>query len=510
MLLSDIQKHSTLILCLALTAATLAVFGQVRDHDFITYDDCEYVVQNPHVRPGLTLDGLAWALTSTRASNWHPLSWLSHMTDCDLYGLNPSGHHLNSLLFHAANTLLLLLLLKRMTGALWRSFLVAALFALHPLHVESVAWVAERKDVLSALFWMLTLLAYAGYSKRPGIRRYLLALAFFGLGLMAKPMLVTLPFVMLLLDYWPLRRLKWERAPTGLLLMEKIPFFLLSAATSVVTFMVQQKWGAVVQEIPLGIRFANALCSYGVYLAKVFWPISLAFHYPHPLGSIPAWQVAGSGVFLVCMTYLSFRFSSRLPYLTVGWLWYLGTLIPVIGIIQVGSHAMADRYTYIPLIGPFIALSWGTADITSRWPRVKGPSVALWICLLVSFGIGSWVQAETWKDSMTLYRHAIRVTAGNLTAHQNLGNVLAREGRLNEAAEHIREVLRLRPGHAPAHNNLANVLVKQGRIDEGIAHYREALRIRPDFPEARFNLELAMERNSQKELEGTDEKRPPR
>jgi hypothetical protein len=305
--------------------------------------------------------------------------------------------------------------------------------------------------------------------------------------------------VMLLLDYWPLGRFKRGRAPLRLLLMEKIPFFLFSAAISVVTFLVQQKWGAVVQEIPLGIRVANALHSYGVYLAKVFWPLPLTFHYPHPLGSIPAWQTAGYAVFLGCLTYLSLRFSSRLPYLTVGWLWYLGTLIPVIGLIQVGSHGMADRYTYIPLIGPFIALSWGTADLASRWPRLRGPSTVLWICLLFSFGIGSWFQAGTWKDSITLYRHAILVTSGNLTAHQNLGNLLAREGRLDEAAEHMREVLRLRPDYAPAHNNLANVLVKQGKTEEGIAHYREALRIQPDFPEARFNLELALQKMSHPE-----------
>ncbi|MEW6668811.1 MAG: tetratricopeptide repeat protein [Thermodesulfobacteriota bacterium] len=483
-----LAKNLTLILCLALTLGILAVYGQVRDHEFITYDDHEYVVENPHVRYGLSWDGIPWAFASVHASNWHPLTWLSHMLDCELYGLNPSGHHWNNLLLHLVNSMLLFLLLRRLTGAVWRSYLVAALFALHPLHVESVAWVAERKDLLAGFFWILSLWAYAGYAERGGRLGYALGLLLFLAGLLAKPMLVTLPFVFLLLDFWPLGRHYHEKG----ILLEKVPFFFLSLASSVVTFLVQERWGSVSVQISLSERIANAVLSYALYLVKMALPYPLSFFYPHPLDSIAAFQILGVLLPLAGITYLAFRFSSKIPYLTLGWLWYLGTLVPVIGLVQVGSHAMADRYTYIPLVGPFIVLSWGTADLMRKWIFLKGPMRLLWACWVAILMILSGYQVGTWKDSATLYTHSIRVTHGNPVAHMNLGNVFARQGRLDEAEWHIREALKMKPDYAAAHNNLANVLVRRGRIKEGILHYQEALRIQPDFPQARLNLDLAL------------------
>jgi len=493
------QKNMVVALCLLLVAANLAVFAPVKDHDFITYDDYEYIVENPHVRTGLSRHNVRWALTSLYAGNWHPLTWISHMLDCHLYGLNPGGHHWNSLVLHAGNTLLLFLLLRKATGALWRSLLVAALFALHPLHVESVVWASERKDVLSTFFFLASLLAYTSYAGRPGPSRYMLTLALFALGLTAKPMLVTLPFLLLLLDYWPLQRFVPGRPgdtnSRGLicLLLEKTPFFLLSAASSVVTLAAQTGWGAVMDDIPLSQRLTNALYAYGVYLQKTFWPHPLAFYYPHPLGSIPLPWIAGLLLLLVLLTVLSLRLSSRLPYFTVGWLWYLGTLVPVIGLIQVGAHSMANRYTYIPLVGIFLILSWGTAQIASLGSRLKSLTVFFWMCAIPCLIIVTESEVRRWKDSVTLYEHALRVTERNLVAHNNLGNVLARQGKLEEAEHHLREALKLNPQYALAHNNLANVLVKRGKILEGIRHYEEALHWRPDFPQARHNLERARE-----------------
>lgn len=485
---ASLKRHLTLVLGLVLTLAVLVVYGQVRDHAFITYDDYEYVVENPHVRYGLNREGILWAFTSVHASNWHPLTWLSHMLDCELYGLNPSGHHLNNVLFHIANTLFLFLLLRRMTGALWRGFLAAALFALHPLHVESVAWVAERKDVLSTLFCMAALWAYAFYVERGGGLRYALCFLLFLFGLLAKPMLVTLPFVFLLLDFWPLSRLELGKK----IVLEKVPFFLLSLAFSATTYLVQNRWGSVMAQVPLSVRVENAIFSYAHYLVKMVIPYPLSFFYPHPLDSLSAFQVAGALLLVGCISCMAFRFSSKIPYLTVGWLWYLGTLAPVIGIVQVGSHAMADRYTYIPLIGPFIVLSWGTAHLMRKWGRLKGFLTLFWVCGVAALMILSHAQVGTWKDSITLYTHAIRVTAGNPVAHMNLGNVFARQGRLEQAEFHIGEALRMKPDYAAAHHNLANVLLRRGRVEEGIHHYREALRIQPNFPQARIGLDKAL------------------
>jgi tetratricopeptide (TPR) repeat protein len=497
---STLLRHGILILCLLLALATLAVYWQVQEHEFVTYDDLEYVVENPHVRHGLSRQGIRWAFTAVHASNWHPLTWLSHMVDCQLYGLNPSGHHFNSLLLHTANTLLLFLLMRNMTGTVWRSFFVAFLFALHPLHVESVAWVAERKDVLSGLFWMLTLWGYADYVRRGRWPRYTLCLLLFLMGLLCKPMLVTLPFVLLLLDFWPLMR----RRPGIWLVAEKIPFFLLSFASAVVTYRVQEAGGALKTQIPLALRAENALTAYAGYLAKAMIPYPLSFFYPHPMNSLSPFHVWGAAMLLLCVTWAAWRYSTKIPYLGVGWLWYLGTLVPVIGLVQAGAQAMADRYTYIPLIGVFMVLSWGTAHLISIGPRLKRPLILLWGCWLPALMILSWHQIGKWKDSITLYTHGIRVNEANYVAQLNLGNALARQSRLEEAVFHYREALRLNPSDSRAHNNLANVLRMQGRGREAILHYREALRIRPDFPEARYNLELTIQRLSAPERDVCD------
>ncbi|MGE5799469.1 MAG: glycosyltransferase family 39 protein, partial [Syntrophaceae bacterium] len=400
-------RHWKILIPLVLALVTLAVFWQVRDHEFINLDDEQYVTQNPHVRAGLKAGGLAWAFTTTHASNWHPLTWLSHMLDSQLFGMNPAGHHLVNLLFHVANTLLLFLVLNRMTQALWQSAAVAFLFALHPLHVESVAMVAERKDVLSTFFLLLTLWAYFVYTRSPGIVRMIPVVAFFALGLLSKPMLVTLPFVLLLLDYWPLGRTaapertiphplptpgvespgkkkKQKKKQTGesppappvreepsaaaaipwALVTEKIPLFVLTILSSIMTFHAQLTGGAMssLDDIPLLKRLGNALISYASYIVKTVFPQGLAVFYPYP-ASLPAWQVLGSAALIGAITFFAVRFRKRIPYALVGWLWYLGTLVPVIGIVQVGMQSMADRYTYVPHIGLFIAVVWGVGEL---------------------------------------------------------------------------------------------------------------------------------------------------
>jgi len=498
------HRHSALVLGLVLAWVTFSVYGQVRDHEFITYDDHEYVVQNPLVRSGITFQNLARAFTTAHASNWHPLTWISHMVDSELFGINSSAHHMSSMLLHILCAILLFSFLRKATGAMWRSFLVAALFALHPLHVESVAWVAERKDVLSCAFFMLTLLAYRRYALNPCIKTYALALFLFCLGLMAKPMLVTLPLVMLLLDYWPIGRLD-PRHPKARLLIEKIPFFVLSGASSVLTLIVQQRWGAVMENIPLGERLINALHSYSVYLFKTFRPYPLAFYYPHPLDTIPISLSIGSLLLIGLITALCIRFYRALPYLAVGWFWYLGTLVPVVGLIQVGSQAMADRYTYIPLIGLFIILAWGTGGILEKWVGIRPVLVTLWVFFLAGLSTLTWWQVGYWKNSFTLYRHAIAVTTANAVAYNNLGNVLTIQGELEQAEQHLREAVRLNSFNAVAHNNLGNVLVKLGRIEEGALHYKEALLIQPELAEASYNLERALRKLAKNKAGWQDE-----
>jgi Flp pilus assembly protein TadD len=515
---NGLHRHRILLLCLVLTIAILSLFWQVQNHGFVNFDDDLYVTANPRVQAGLTVDGIVWAFTTTHASNWHPLTWLSHMVDCHLFGLNPGAHHFTNLLLHVANTLLLFLVLHSMTHAVWKSAFVAALFALHPLHVESVAWVAERKDLLSTFFWLLTMGLYLRYVKRPRYTRYLLVFLSFSLGLMAKPMLVALPFVLLLLDYWPLGRLEfvpsslttqsdpekstvfWSRRSLILrLVLEKIPLLGLATVSSIVTFLAQRSGGAVesLNTIPLNVRLANAFVTYVRYMEKTIWPHDLAVFYPHPGRSLPMWQVAGAVSLLLSITVLVLRTVRSHPHLTTGWLWYLGTLVPVIGIVQVGAHAMADRYTYVPLIGLFIVMAWGLPDISARWPHRRAALATLTAGLLVALMIYSLLQVRYWQNSSTLFQHALDVTTNNWLAHNNMGLAVASEGDSAGALAHYRQSLRINPKHAQAHNNLGIALAQHKSPREAVIHFEEALHLKPDFADAHYNLGLLLMNNGE-------------
>ena len=502
-----LNKRHFYIICILLVIATLAVYWQVLDNDFVNYDDDKYVTENTHVHKGVTFDSLTWAFTSSHAANWHPLTWVSHMIDCQLYGLNPRGHHLTSLLFHVANTLLLLLILVRMTGALWQSSFVAALFALHPLHVESVAWVAERKDVLSTFFMMLTLWVYTIYVKKGEVKRYLLAVLFFVLGLMSKPMVVTLPFILLLLDFWPLGRLCLirdtrnevtgqhtnERLDIFRLLWEKVPFFALAVVSSVVTFIVQERGGAVklLETYSIQTRIINAFVSYTEYIVNMVWPVKLAVLYPHPGNSLPIWKGVVTGLVMVLITVLVIRKARKIPYLAVGWFWYIVTLIPVIGIVQVGSQAMADRYTYITLIGLFVIIAWGANDLLSKWLRRKiwlGTLAAIILPVLI---VLTWKQVQYWENNITLYEHTLKHTSNNVIIHNNLGTALYKQDRTEEAVEHYLQALQLKPDHAKAHNNLGLAYGDSGMHEEAIKAYKRTIRIDPDYADVHNNLGIA-------------------
>jgi Flp pilus assembly protein TadD len=482
-----VTRHP-LPLGLAIVVAVAIVFAPVARYGFVNFDDPQYVSENPFIADGVTLQGIAWALTTGYAGNWHPLTWISHMLDIRVFGLNSGAHHVVNVVLHTASALLLFALLYRMTGAMGRSWFVAALFAVHPLHVESVAWVAERKDVLSTLFWMLTVWAYLGYVRRPAVATYSLVCVLFALGLMAKPMLVTLPVTLLLLDVWPLRRI--SVAPS---LREKVPLFALAIASSVVTYIVQQQAGAVKElaALPIGRRVANALVAYVGYVGKTLWPTNLAAIYPYP-ESIPRWQPAAAVAALAVLSLLALRVRRDHPYVLVGWLWYLVTLIPVIGLIQVGSQPMADRYTYVPLIGLFIIAAWGIGHLVSG-TRVRTYALAAAaVITIAACTVTARAQVRHWRSSVALWQHAVDVTTENYRAQGNLGHALAAEGRLDEAIVHYREAVRIRPGYAEAHNNLGLALARQGKIDDAIPHYTEAIRLLPDYFEAHGNLGAAL------------------
>lgn len=484
------------VLSILLALMTLAAFFPVVKNDFVNFDDDRYVTRNRQVMKGLAGDGVLWALKTKETGNWHPLTWISHMIDVEIFGLDPAGHHLVSLMFHTANVILLFLVLNGMTGAVWRSAFTAALFGLHPLHVESVAWIAERKDVLSTFFFMLAMGAYLRYVRRPGLAGYLVTAACFSLGLTAKPMLVTFPLVLLLLDYWPLGRFSGSVTsgrsvrPAVMLVMEKVPLLLLSAASSVVTYAAQQSIGAVAswELLPISTRVSNALLSYQLYIRKMLFPLNLAVYYP--MGGEPAGAiiVAASGLFLAAVSILVLWSMRSRPWLATGWYWYLGTLFPVIGLVQVGGQAMADRYTYISYTGLFIIISWGAWEIVARIPgRKLVTALAAGVVLAVLFVMTS-VQAGYWRDSITLFDRALEVTTDNHMAHNNLCLALADEGMVTEAMEHCRKSLEIEPDLAQAHNNLGGLLLKQGREAEAERHFMRVLKIDPGFPEAHYNL----------------------
>jgi protein O-mannosyl-transferase len=563
-----------------LALVTIALYWPATGYDFINFDDPDYVAANPHVQAGLTWEGIGWAFASLDIGLWHPLAWISHMLDCQWFGLHPGRHHLTSVLWHAANTVLLLVVLRGMTGALWRSAVVAALFALHPLHVESVAWVAERKDVLSTFFVLLMLWAYHRYTEGgqqksedrnprtegrpksedrrpepeatsprstvrgpsavfhlPSSMFYLLSLCFFALGLMSKPMIVTLPLLLLLLDYWPLGRMQYAKArdtehatpvfrsPSSVaelrrvdstaeggrntqhvspstvfrLVLEKLPFLVLSGLTGLITLHAATGVGSLpsAAQYPMADRLANAILSYARYLWEVFWPGNLAIFYPFPAAFSPS-AVAGAALLLAGISVAALCLARRRPYLVVGWLWYLVTLLPVIGLIQLAGYSHADRYTYVPLIGVFIALTWGAAEVISHWRRLAlagvGAAVAAMTLLCL---VRARQQVGYWKESETLFRHALAVTKDNWLAHINLGETLDAKGQIDEAIRHYEEAVRLKPDHPSAHINLGAALNDKGDTDEAIRQYQEALRLKPDHDQAHNNLGIALGRKGQ-------------
>ncbi len=465
-----------------LAALTFLAFCQVGEFDFVNYDDARYVYKNPHLEAGLGSAGITWSFTTFYFNNWHPLTWLSYLLDYELFGLKPGGYHLTNLLLHVVATLLLFAALRRTTGAVWRSAFVAALFAWHPLHVESVAWVAERKDVLSGAFWMLTLWAYALYAARPSAWRYLGVAASLALGLMAKPMLVTLPFVLLLLDYWPLGRFADPDSP-GLvdrsrirpLLLEKLPLLLLVAGSSWITVVAQGGALAKINELPLALRAGNALLAYVAYVGKTVWPQGLAVFYPHPGTSLSIGPVLAASALLAVASFCAIRFRSRRPYLTVGWLWYVGTLVPVIGLVQVGVQGMADRYTYIPLVGLFIAGAWGGAELLEmcRVPRLWRGTGA--VAVLSALFFATWLQVTHWSGSLAIFEHALGVTDDNSIAHFNLAAAHMKRGNVDKAAVHYAESLRINERAFLVHGRLGGVLAHQGLMEEARRHGAAAL-----------------------------------
>jgi len=554
------------LICLLLVLLILAVYLPVVGFDFTNYDDPDYVTKNPPVQAGLKWDGVCWAFTHSHSANWHPLTWLSHMADCEVYGMRPGGHHLTNLLLHTANTLLLFLWLRSMTGALWRSGMVAALFALHPMHVESVAWIAERKDVLSAFFGLLALWAYGNYAKArvPGLgskarelhvsRYYILALVFLALGLMSKPMLVTLPFVMLLLDYWPLRRfgfchahpqeIRSEKAASGdeqsegeqgrpasivarerlrRVVLEKIPFFALAAASSLVTVFVQRAVDALapLELTPLRARVINALVCYFLYLRKLVWPSHLAVLYPE-VNHWPLAQIVLAAAVLGVLSVVVLRQRRERPWLLTGWAWFLGMLVPVIGLVKVGSHLIADRYTYLPAIGLFIILAWGAAEFAGSSVRRRALVGTAMAAVLAACAVAAAAQVLFWRNTQTLFRRALAVTTSNYVAYTSLAfdfaehkrpdqaeqclrasleinpafepawtklaTVLVDQGRVDEAIDDCHRALRLDPRSVAAHSILGLALLQQGQTNEAIMHYSEALRYRPEFADAHYNL----------------------
>jgi tetratricopeptide (TPR) repeat protein len=488
-LLGSKRRPGNFWIAIALAVATALAYLPVLSNGFVNYDDDLYILNNPYVNGGLGADTLRWAFTTFRGANWFPLTWLSWAADFSLYGENAAGFHLTSLLFHIANTLLLFLVFVRLSGARWCSALVAGLFALHPLHVESVAWAAARKDVLSGFFAMLTLLAYERFVRR-GSRHYAAVVVFLALGLMAKPTLVTWPFVLLLLDAWPLDRLRdpsdpdrWEPARVRRAVFEKLPLFALAAAASVVAIASQNRWGTVqaLERLPISLRLANSVTAYVDFLADAFRPMGLAVFYPHPVDSLATAHVLGAAGLLLCVTALAFIVRRRHPEIAVGWFWFVGTLVPVIGLVQVGQAARADRYTYLPLIGLSLPLVWAAAGVAARGRGLRLLVAGLSVAVLLTLGVATHFQARSWHDSRSLFEHALSVTKRNHVAHINLGVALNNDGEYERAASHLTRALQLVPVSATAAGVLADVRLAQGRGEESLRLYRRAIEIEPEI-----------------------------
>ena len=477
--------------CIFLAGIVWLVFGQTLGHPFINFDDPEYVYENPEINAGLTAHGVIWAFTHLPSPDWFPLTSISHMLDVQFYGLRAGGHHLTSVLVHTAVVILLFLVLRQMTGTLWRSAFVAAVFAIHPLRVESMAWVAERKDLLSGLFFMLTLGAYVRYVRKRRFGRYVLMAILFTCGLLSKPVFVTVPLVLLFLDYWPLRRFEQRLAIRGLIL-EKIPLLILSLAVSAATITGQTGEVVSMEPLPFVWRVNNAFVSYVTYIWQMIWPARLAIFYPHPQNHLALWEIAVAIALLIAMTVLAFALRKRCPYLIVGWFWYLVMLAPVIGVVQVNLQGHADRYTYLAQIGLYLLVVWSIADLSLSWPyRRQILSVAASL-VIVALAWSAWIQTAYWRDSESLWTHAIAVTSDNDTAQADLADLLLRRGRLSEAVFHSQEALRIRPGNADAHNTLGIALFQMGDLKDAVAHWKQSLEIQPGNMNAQTNLAWAL------------------
>jgi hypothetical protein len=481
-------KYGIHLIYIALAIATFAAYEPILHNSFITFDDDSYIYDNPNITSGLNFKNIVWAFTNIHANNYHPLTSISHMLDCRLYQLYPGGHHLTNLVFHLANTALLFFVLSKMTKRIWASAFVAALFALHPMHVESVAWASERKDVLSAFFWLLTMLVYWHYTQNRSKCYYALTLVTFTLGLLSKPMLVTLPCVLLLLDYWPLER--YKNVKLKLLIAEKIPFFALSGILSIVTFLVQRQMGLVkdMMHYPFAWRVENAIVSYVTYIGKMFWPFKLAIFYPHPLGTVPLWRTLAALAMLVIVTIFVLRKIRSKPYLAIGWLWFLGTLVPVIGLFQVGLQSYADRYTYIPYIGLFIAITWWICDV----PKINSRKMLCGVLaglLLFVFSVKTYIQTMFWQNNYTLYSHAINVVDKNWWAYGFLGVAMGKQGEYDKAEEMLKKSLEISPDNAAMYYELAKISLYKSDWKQAIKMYERLLPPLPDDVDAPRNAD---------------------
>jgi len=497
-------QRINLMISLFLILLIVMIYGQVGSFDFVNWDDGLYVTENVYVQNGISKEGFIWAFTTSHAGNWHPITWLSHMLDCELYGLNPAGHHYTNIAFHIANTLFLFFILFRITGALWKSAFVAALFAIHPLHVESVAWVSERKDVLSTFFGLLMIGAYYRYIKAPDFKNYLLVILFLSLGLMSKPMLVSFPFVLLLLDFWPLKRIQFKNnydlqsersscyASKGIfqLIVEKIPLFILAVIFCILTFIIQRSGGVMVplEALPLKTRIANALISYVSYVLKAIWPHKLAYYYPYSMGTFSVWQICGATLLITSVILGAIYLSRQYPYVLVGLFWYFGTLVPVIGLVQVSSQAMADRYTYIPLIGLFIVIVWGVPDILKKGQYRKIFLCVSAIIILSALTTRAFFQTSHWKNSIALFENAVKTNEKNNHALNNLITALTNNGRYDEAFLYLNRALKMNPQKKDLRMNLANILFLMGKPDEAISQYREILQTDTKNADVHYNL----------------------